>query len=121
MSLSEQVCCCHAVVAVAQLVESRIVIPVVVGSSPIGHPSTAVNQNFRSLFSEFSGKFRHVSRDTPTLAVHWGGFLHFGVYSAELLFHFPHAVHSQLNVRTFWCALAGCHKAFVNLSRDNME
>ena len=26
-------------VAVAQLVESRIVIPVVVGSSPIGHPS----------------------------------------------------------------------------------
>ncbi len=26
------------VVAVAQLVESRIVIPVVVGSSPIGHP-----------------------------------------------------------------------------------
>ena len=27
-----------AVVAVAQLVESRIVIPVVVGSSPIGHP-----------------------------------------------------------------------------------
>jgi hypothetical protein len=27
------------VVAVAQLVESRIVIPVVVGSSPIGHPS----------------------------------------------------------------------------------
>jgi hypothetical protein len=28
-----------AVVAVAQLVESRIVIPVVVGSSPIGHPN----------------------------------------------------------------------------------
>jgi hypothetical protein len=28
----------QAVVAVAQLVESRIVIPVVVGSSPIGHP-----------------------------------------------------------------------------------
>ena len=27
------------VVAVAQLVESRIVIPVVVGSSPIGHPT----------------------------------------------------------------------------------
>ena len=26
-------------VAVAQLVESRIVIPVVVGSSPIGHPT----------------------------------------------------------------------------------
>ena len=28
-----------AVVAVAQLVESRIVIPVVVGSSPISHPN----------------------------------------------------------------------------------
>ena len=28
-----------SVVAVAQLVESRIVIPVVVGSSPIGHPT----------------------------------------------------------------------------------
>jgi hypothetical protein len=28
------------VVAVAQLVESRIVIPVVVGSSPIGHPKS---------------------------------------------------------------------------------
>ena len=28
-----------AVVTVAQLVESRIVIPVVVGSSPIGHPT----------------------------------------------------------------------------------
>jgi hypothetical protein len=27
------------VVAVAQLVESRIVIPVVVGSSPISHPT----------------------------------------------------------------------------------
>ena len=27
-----------SVVAVAQLVESRIVIPAVVGSSPIGHP-----------------------------------------------------------------------------------
>jgi hypothetical protein len=29
------------VVAVAQLVESRIVIPVVVGSSPISHPIIA--------------------------------------------------------------------------------
>ncbi|CAJ0897354.1 protein of unknown function [Alcaligenes faecalis subsp. faecalis] len=28
----------YTVVTVAQLVESRIVIPVVVGSSPIGHP-----------------------------------------------------------------------------------
>jgi hypothetical protein len=30
------------VVAVAQLVESRIVIPVVVGSSPIGHPTVFI-------------------------------------------------------------------------------
>ena len=30
-------------VAVAQLVESRIVIPVVVGSSPIGHPIFCLN------------------------------------------------------------------------------
>ena len=28
-------------VTVAQLVESRIVVPVVVGSSPIGHPNQA--------------------------------------------------------------------------------
>lgn len=31
-------CSNQKVVTVAQLVESRIVIPVVVGSSPIGHP-----------------------------------------------------------------------------------
>ena len=30
------------VVTVAQLVESRIVIPVVVGSSPIGHPKNSL-------------------------------------------------------------------------------
>jgi hypothetical protein len=35
-------------VAVAQLVESRIVIPVVVGSSPISHPN----------FSRCYGRFR---------------------------------------------------------------
>ena len=29
----------HQVVAVAQLVEHRIVIPVVAGSSPVGHPN----------------------------------------------------------------------------------
>ncbi len=33
-----------SVVAVAQLVESRIVIPVVVGSSPISHPKIQINQ-----------------------------------------------------------------------------
>ncbi len=31
-------------VAVAQLVESRIVIPVVVGSSPISHPSRMIKE-----------------------------------------------------------------------------
>src|SRR5690606_29515306 len=30
----------HTVVTVAQLVESRIVIPVVAGSSPVGHPNS---------------------------------------------------------------------------------
>ncbi|MEY4194606.1 MAG: hypothetical protein RLZZ226_974 [Pseudomonadota bacterium] len=37
-------------VAVAQLVEPRIVIPVVVGSSPIGHP-TSLHQ-----FKPFQGR-----------------------------------------------------------------
>jgi hypothetical protein len=32
-------------VAVAQLVESRIVIPVVAGSSPVGHPILFFNLN----------------------------------------------------------------------------
>ena len=39
-----------AMVAVAQLVESRIVIPVVVGSSPISHPTKLLaNQEFTPL------------------------------------------------------------------------
>ena len=46
------------VVAVAQLVESRIVIPVVVGSSPISHPN----------------KFKHLARTHPP------GFLLSGVH-----------------------------------------
>ena len=36
--------CSSSVVAVAQLVESRIVIPVVVGSSPISHPKLQANK-----------------------------------------------------------------------------
>lgn len=41
-----------AVVAVAQLVESGIVIPVVVGSSPIGHPKNTKHlTNFVRCFS----------------------------------------------------------------------
>ena len=40
------------VVAVAQLVESRIVIPVVVGSSPISHPKISLeNSRLQRLFS----------------------------------------------------------------------
>ena len=35
---------CQSTVSVAQLVEPRIVIPVVVGSSPIIHPNTNVAQ-----------------------------------------------------------------------------
>jgi hypothetical protein len=39
-------------VAVAQLVESRIVIPVVVGSSPISHPKNSLeNSRLERLFS----------------------------------------------------------------------
>jgi hypothetical protein len=41
------------VVAVAQLVESRIVIPVVVGSSPISHPmSSKASSHFPRLKSQ---------------------------------------------------------------------
>ena len=36
--ISIYLCFVKTVVAVAQLVESRIVIPVVAGSSPVGHP-----------------------------------------------------------------------------------
>ena len=39
--------------AVAQLVESRIVIPVVVGSSPIGHPKKCNDRDF-FLSSEYT-------------------------------------------------------------------
>ena len=47
-------------VAVAQLVESRIVIPVVVGSSPISHPTLPqVCQPIRR------GKLRFAARWTP--------------------------------------------------------
>ena len=46
-------------VGVAQLVESRIVIPVVVGSSPISHP------RFRSLEISVSGLFLLCVRNTP--------------------------------------------------------
>ena len=45
-----------SVVAVAQLVESRIVIPVVVGSSPISHPKESNKKpNFYELGFLFSG------------------------------------------------------------------
>ena len=37
-------------VAVAQLVESRIVIPVVVGSSPISHPTKCKSNKLHYIF-----------------------------------------------------------------------
>ena len=45
------------VVAVAQLVESRIVIPVVVGSSPIVHPISNQKTHLRYLFFKKTYKF----------------------------------------------------------------
>ncbi len=42
-----------SVVAVAQLVESRIVIPVVVGSSPISHPTLAPFRALRPIVIVF--------------------------------------------------------------------
>ncbi|SPA37197.1 hypothetical protein CBM2606_A110269 [Cupriavidus taiwanensis] len=50
-------------VAVAQLVESRIVIPVVVGSSPISHP-----KNFNGLQVRYyptCGRFWKILRKSP--------------------------------------------------------
>jgi len=44
-------------VAVAQLVESRIVIPVVVGSSPISHPSLSLTAHRRARYGNDSGLF----------------------------------------------------------------
>ena len=47
-----------AVVAVAQLVESGIVIPVVVGSSPIGHPKKhRTPDDFRQVFLRLRSHF----------------------------------------------------------------
>ena len=49
-----------SMVAVAQLVESRIVIPVVVGSSPISHPIDQAVTSFSDLrrYSELDGCVR---------------------------------------------------------------
>jgi hypothetical protein len=52
---------CKSVVAVAQLVESRIVIPVVVGSSPISHPTV-----FKLLFSSCHA---FIGSDKPLLQI----------------------------------------------------
>ena len=49
----------HRMVGIAQLVESRIVIPVVVGSSPISHPRTKLVQlNAVRAFSWFISEVR---------------------------------------------------------------
>ena len=61
-----------SMVAVAQLVESRIVIPVVVGSSPIGHPKipSAIkrlrqSRNFMRQNSKFSNGIIFAQCFTP--------------------------------------------------------
>ena len=46
------------VVTVAQLVESRIVIPVVVGSSPIGHPTK--HAGFETSAKPQNGDIAHI-------------------------------------------------------------
>src|SRR5690348_9236560 len=70
-------------VDVAQLVESRIVIPVVVGSSPIVHPKIQVSGPLAQLVEQLtlnqlvvsSNLTRPTNSQTPTLAVgvsFWG-------------------------------------------------
>ena len=51
-------------VTVAQLVESRIVIPVVVGSSPIGHPRIPKKPAFTAGFFS-SQKYRIIALASP--------------------------------------------------------
>lgn len=53
-------------VGIAQLVESRIVIPVVVGSSPISHPTNSKGSTLRATAFSF---FRHPPYLTPVQPV----------------------------------------------------
>lgn len=55
-------------VAIAQLVESRIVIPVVVGSSPISHPRILRRPRWKQrgfLFTEAPRSFNDLQRRPP--------------------------------------------------------
>ena len=55
-----------SMVAVAQLVESRIVIPVVVGSSPISHPIRSKSYSFTDLCAVTDlCQLRHDNVDHP--------------------------------------------------------
>ncbi len=67
MSCGVQCAAAGPVVAVAQLVESRVVIPVVVGSSPISHPkeSMACESSDRLFPTRVSLAWREVGSTTP--------------------------------------------------------
>jgi hypothetical protein len=54
------------VVAVAQLVESRIVIPVVVGSSPIGHPKKTGSSPLRGDAAFINTRLNTINYSIPT-------------------------------------------------------
>ena len=51
-------------VIVAQLVEPRTVTPVVVGSSPIGHPNSLATEDLLSVLGYFSGGIAQMDRAT---------------------------------------------------------
>ena len=54
----------HSMVAVAQLVESRIVIPVVVGSNPIGHPTLLLLRGSNT--PDWSREIAHINALRPS-------------------------------------------------------
>ncbi len=51
-------------VIVAQLLETRTVTPVVVGSSPIGHPNSLATEDLLSVLGYFSGGIAQMDRAT---------------------------------------------------------
>ena len=53
-----------SMVIVAQLVEPRTVTPVVVGSSPIGHPNSLATEDLLSVLGYFSGGIAQMDRAT---------------------------------------------------------
>ncbi len=53
-----------SMVIVAQLVEPRTVIPVVVGSIPIGHPNSLATEDLLSVLGRFPGGIAQLDRAT---------------------------------------------------------